>query len=311
MKSPKQLSKEILKRKKFKLNGETDEGKHATVDFATRTPSSKYAIKNQIIQSPANIADKAYRELKILEELNKLKDNEAYYPNKDTNFISVIDWWKAKHDETKEPIMHYVLEYADLTLADIKKLSLYEYKCILFQVIFALYVAQKEFEFVHNDLHAKNILLKKHDKHDYLKLCEGDKTWYTSGYVVKITDFGLSRIKLSDSRVIYNKKRPDSELFSETIDIDSVFSVFNKIEITEDSWCTVEEIHKEKTKQKSSNSGNRKYEDDKEIKKIILKRKKGQLEEIRKMNEKSILKHRNAKYNIDLQRGLLLQKHNL
>jgi len=199
-----------------------------------------------------------------LEELNTLKEKE-YYPNKDSNFISVLDWWKAKDDDTEEPIMHYVLECADITLADVKQLSLYDYKCILFQILFALHIAQKEYEFVHNDLHAKNILLMNREKSEYLKICDGDNTWFTSGYVVKITDFGLSRIKLPDSRIIYNKNKPESHIFSQCTDIDSVFSIFDNIQILEDSWWCSEEISRNLKKEK------------------IIQRKKKELQQIRKM----------------------------
>jgi len=206
--------------------------------------------------------------------LNKLVTEKDYYPNEDSNFISVLEWWKAKDDETEEPTMHYVLERADITLAEKNKLSLYDYKSILFQIIFALNVAQKEFEFVHNDLHAKNILLMERDKSEYLKLQDGNHTWYTSGYVVKITDFGLSRIKLSNSRIIYNKKKPDSHIFNQTIDIDSVFSIFDEIKIMEDSWYSPEELNNEVMKSRETKV---------QVKKRIIERKKKQLQSIRKM----------------------------
>lgn len=51
--------------------------------------------------------------------------------------------------------MHYILERADFTLNDIKGATLHEYKSLFFQVLFALYVAQTEYEFMHNDLHKK------------------------------------------------------------------------------------------------------------------------------------------------------------
>jgi serine/threonine protein kinase len=161
--------------------------------------------------------------------------------------------------------MHYVLECADITLADVKQLSLYDFKCILFQILFALQIAQKEYEFVHNDLHAKNILLMNREKSEYLKICDGDNTWFTSGYVVKITDFGLSRIKLPDSRIIYNKNKPESHIFSQCTDIDSVFSIFDNIQILEDSWWCSEEISRNLKKEK------------------IIQRKKKELQQIRKM----------------------------
>jgi multisubunit Na+/H+ antiporter MnhF subunit len=52
-------------------------------------------------------------------------------------------------------VKHVVLEHADMSLMDYRTLTLYEYKCILFQILFALFVAQTEYKFVHNDLHLK------------------------------------------------------------------------------------------------------------------------------------------------------------
>jgi len=80
-----------------------------------------------------------------------------------------------------------------------------------------LYVAQKEYEFVHNDLHKKNILLVvPSDKNEYSLFRDEDCTWFTTGLFVKITDFGLSRIRLDNCRVLYNKKDPKPKDFRRT-----------------------------------------------------------------------------------------------
>jgi len=53
--------------------------------------------------------------------------------------------------------MHYVLERADFTLYDLREspVALGNFRSILFQILFALYVAQETCEFMHNDLHPK------------------------------------------------------------------------------------------------------------------------------------------------------------
>jgi len=139
----------------------------------------------------------------------------------------------------------------------------------LFQVLFALYVAQKEYEFVHNDLHKKNILLvEPSDKNEYSHFCDEDCTWFTTGLFVKITDFGLSRIRLDNQRVLYNKKRPETEGFSAHTDLEKVIEEFEKDlfrKISSESWETFEEVEEE-----VKNSGKTREE----AKVAVMKRKK-------------------------------------
>ncbi|EFA77245.1 hypothetical protein PPL_12456 [Heterostelium album PN500] len=61
-------------------------------------------------------------------------------------------------DNNEYHFLNFILEYADLNSLP-KELKMDQLKSILFQIIYALSVAQTEFEFVHNDLHEKNILL--------------------------------------------------------------------------------------------------------------------------------------------------------
>jgi hypothetical protein len=61
------------------------------------------------------------------------------------------------------PVQILAMERLDITLTDLVKqtLSLGEWKSILFEVCFGLAVAQKNFGFIHNDLHSDNIMFKK------------------------------------------------------------------------------------------------------------------------------------------------------
>jgi len=71
-----------------------------------------------------------------------------------------------------------------------KKLSEQEWLSILFQVIFGLAVAQKNFKFTHNDLHSSNIMLKP-TKIPYLYFAVKGNFFRipTFGKITKIIDF--------------------------------------------------------------------------------------------------------------------------
>jgi hypothetical protein len=56
----------------------------------------------------------------------------------------------------------------------------------------------------------------------YCKFQDGDAVWYTSGLLVKITDFGLSRIRLESGRVVYDKKQPVQAVFLPHKDVEQV-----------------------------------------------------------------------------------------
>lgn len=98
---------------------------------------------------------------------------------------------------------------------------------VVFQVLWALAIAQRQYALVHNDMHLKNILLCVASPSQWccayaddvgqvnpiLRVCAFAKSivnlnlsfvakcWFTEGVVVKITDFGLSRMTLSSGEV--------------------------------------------------------------------------------------------------------------
>jgi hypothetical protein len=237
----------ILRNKKYRHNDDKRErGKHGEVFFVLKSPTavekprSRFAIKKQPIRSPRNLADRSYREFFILRQLNKLKLKSNHYINEeDFGFVGLVDWFKGKEDLQ---YMHFVLECADMTLNEYKSLTLYEYKSIFFQILFALYVSQKEYQFVHNDLHLKNILLKAPNQANTLSTFkDDDSTWYTIGHIVKISDFGLSRIRTDKNEVVHNYDFPLTYHFTADTDVNKVVEEFTKVKIKPESWVTDED----------------------------------------------------------------------
>jgi len=266
----------ILKQKRINIlpHEKTMNGKHASVVFGNYSPmQKKFAIKKQVIRSPRNINDRSYRELKILEQLSTLKGSK-YYPC-DTNFVDFVDWFKVSEGPH---YMNYVLGCEDFTLESYvgeKALDLYEYKCILFQILFGIYVAQKEFEFVHNDLHLKNVLLRKPVENVCYLYTAGKFKWYTTGYLVKITDFGLSRMDLGKGQITFEPKSVDKDVFNYMLDTEKIFQEFKKIKINDDSWVSKKEIESEKINDPES--------DESSIAEKLKKSKKASLNRLRRL----------------------------
>jgi hypothetical protein len=86
-------------------------------------------------------------------------------------------------------------------------------KSIAFQLIYALMVAQGENEFAHLDLHLKNILLQTLEANQVLEYNVGGKKFRCASFMVKIADFGLSRITTDDGQVVFNDRQPLSDFF--------------------------------------------------------------------------------------------------
>lgn len=157
--TPDKSVKEIIKGKQYRIDCVVKAGKHGQVAFGTGdvTPSTrKFACKTQVILAPKNQNDRAYRELLILKQLNKLRKRPDIYPNHHfVGFIRLLEGFQGYNSPQSgnEQILNLILDKADCTLHDKQLLSLFEMRSILFQLIFALAVSQEEFEFVHRDLH--------------------------------------------------------------------------------------------------------------------------------------------------------------
>jgi serine/threonine protein kinase len=97
-----------------------------------------------------------------LQEPPKFKSTPVF-----TN-VTILSSSSQTKREPKQQYMNIVMERAVLTIDQYLTNSdnivcLPEFKCILFQILFALHISQRYCGFVHNDLHLGNIMLQKCD----------------------------------------------------------------------------------------------------------------------------------------------------
>lgn len=215
------------------------QGKHAHVRFAqcTEFVSPHCAVKSQSIRYPKRLSDKSYRELLILEQVTMLCNER-----KCSAFVRLYDWFKSEQQQQEGFYqMHLVLERGQDTLFGYivkqgRSLCYDEFRSILFQLLFSLQVAQEELYFTHNDLHLKNILVKQLPSH-VQQTCYSWKgqTWCFSHpphsrYLVKMTDFGLSRIRLPSSGE--ELQNHPSDTFDCIADVQKLGSELGSVKIT-------------------------------------------------------------------------------
>ncbi|PRP80695.1 hypothetical protein PROFUN_11654 [Planoprotostelium fungivorum] len=209
--------------------------------------TSTYAIKIGRIRQPQSLDDEAYRELRIILRLTALSEQGKCH-----NFVNMRNWSKCRGplvlpktntssktiDSTMPQDVHqylvYTLDYADHDMLSVKNsLSLGDFKEILFQVLYALQAAQRECHFVHRDLHLKNILLSPSSTTMAYGHEEHNTVWYTSKYVVKLADFGLSRLILYNGEVVNNPQDKMSQVFIMTDDINHLKQRMDAIKLTD------------------------------------------------------------------------------
>ena len=109
-------------------------------------------------------------------------------------------------------MLEYTLDnYIDKSNNNINEI---EWKSILFQISFGLSVAQKQYDFVHNDLHSSNIMFKETEMeylyYNFKGTCFKIPTF---GKIVKIIDFGRATFSYKN-RIFFSdvfKKNGDAE----------------------------------------------------------------------------------------------------
>ena len=97
-------------------------------------------------------------------------------------------------------------EHIEDTLADFKTVTLSQARELLFQILCAIATGQQECELVHYDLHSRNVLIRRLANDETASIKLDGKLFYLQSFIVKITDFGLSRVRLPDGRVLHNTK---------------------------------------------------------------------------------------------------------
>ena len=122
------------------------------------------------------------------------------------------------------PVQLNCIEKLDYTLDNLidnsvcKKISPTEWKSILFQTCFGLAIAQREFIFIHNDLHSSNIMFKTTEL-EFLYFQVRNKYYKipTFNKITKIIDFGRATFKV-------NKKIYFSDVFKRNEDAGGQYS---------------------------------------------------------------------------------------
>ena len=152
------------------------------------------------------------------EEKELLSDAESL--NTDSNISDIEKYTYIQYAALKDfPVQINIIELCDKTLDELidddeYELTNSEWKSILFQVCFGMAVAQKQFDFVHNDLHSSNIMLTNTDKEFiYMKYKNNYYKIPTFGKISKIIDFGRATFKIND-KIFFSdvfKKYGDAE----------------------------------------------------------------------------------------------------
>ena len=116
----------------------------------------------------------------------------------------------------KMPVSLSLMEKLDSTLDDLLdedyNMSETEWFSMFFQVSFGLAVAQKYFNFVHNDLHSSNIMFKKTNaKYLYFQIGNTHYRIPTFGKITKIIDFARGTFKLGDRWIFSDQFKDDGD----------------------------------------------------------------------------------------------------
>ena len=113
-------------------------------------------------------------------------------------------------------LMEKLDETLDNMLDDDYNMSETEWFGMFFQVAFGLAVAQKYFNFVHNDLHSSNIMFKKTLlKYLYFQVNNQYYRIPTYGKITKIIDFARGTFKLGDRWVFSDQFKEDGDAFGQ------------------------------------------------------------------------------------------------
>jgi len=120
----------------------------------------------------------------------------------------------------KMPVNLCLMEKLDQTLDDLLddgyNMSDNEWFSVFFQVAFGLAIAQKYFNFVHNDLHSSNVMFKETQlRYIYFQI---DNNYYkipTYGKITKIIDFARGTFKLGDRWIFSDQFKEDGDAWGQ------------------------------------------------------------------------------------------------
>ena len=283
--TPKHGAQSVLKKYGLKVKDDEDPmyGKYASVYAATVVSSPSPFTPNTITDDIFSIAtptkrinfqspnvmvkvqvNKQYKNANniCLREMDVNRTLVTTLGQKCNNFVRMYAAQNTNtgiEEDEGENHMIYVMERADESLREYISRQRKQksgvtpgfLKSCLLQLLFVLHLAQTSCEFQHNDLHFKNVLLKK--LKDNVTACAfhaHDRIYLTrERYMVKIADFGLSRIKLPNGNVVYNEKTGDN--FMESHDLNEMYIELKSLKI---NWKDIEDKEQRAVEQSKFNA---------------------------------------------------------
>ena len=173
-------------------------------------------------------------EIDLKKELERLSDDTSSFEedesfNSDDSLDSLSSQGSCIFAETfikirDFPVQVLAMERLEITLTELVKLklSLGEWKSYLFEICFGLAVAQKQFGFIHNDLHSDNIMFKSTKiKEKYYQYQNKYFKVPTYGRETKVIDFARGILKVG-------KRTYFSDVFKNEGDAGGQYNYLNK-----------------------------------------------------------------------------------
>jgi len=120
----------------------------------------------------------------------------------------------------KMPVNLCLMEKLDQTLDDLLddgyNMTENEWFAVWFQVAFGLAIAQKYFNFVHNDLHSSNVMFKETPmKYLFFQIANNYYRIPTYGKITKIIDFARGTFKLGDRWIFSDQFKDDGDAWGQ------------------------------------------------------------------------------------------------
>ena len=148
----------------------------------------------------------------FIEELSDIDKDNLSIGDFENNNSSNLYYIKCE----KMPVSLSLMEKLDCTLDDVLddnyNMVETEWFSVFFQVAFGLSIAQKYFNFVHNDLHSSNVMFKRSPiKYLYYQIANNYYKIPTFGKITKIIDFARGTFKLGDRWVFSDQFKEDAD----------------------------------------------------------------------------------------------------
>ena len=147
----------------------------------------------------------------FIDELSEMGSDFADFEEKDNLYFI-----RCNNMPVSLSLMEKLDNTLDNLLDDEYEMSETEWFSVFFQTAFGLAIAQKYFNFVHNDLHSSNIMFKAtNNKHLYFQINNNYYRIPTFGKITKIIDFARGTFKFADRWVFSDQFKEGGEAFGQ------------------------------------------------------------------------------------------------